>query len=344
MLIQGSGTQASRTGVVGAIRDAANATGTNFQYLLATAQVESGLNPQASAAGSSARGLFQFIDQTWLTTLKESGASLGYGGYADAITKAPSGRYEVSDPTQRAQIMALRNDPAANAAMAGAFTSKNADQLSEALGRAPTNGELYIAHFLGPSGAGRLITMAANNPGTAAASAFPGAAGANRSIFYDRQGNARTAAQVYGVLVGRYQTAVAQSTTATAAADHPVPPASIPNVGPVIATPPADFVAAALASSAAAPTPVSGQSVSPAAPAPVARFTSLYSDPGNSVDSGNREPVSQIVRELWSTRPTVAAALTGQSAPPGQPQGAPSGAPMGLFVDRPADVRGLFGS
>lgn len=340
MLIQGSGTQSSGTGVVGAIHAAATATGTNFQYLLATAQVESGLNPQASAAGSSARGLFQFIDQTWLTTMKESGASLGYGAYADAITKTPSGRYEVTDPAQRAQIMALRNDPAANAAMAGAFTQQNAAQLSQTLGRAPSNGELYIAHFLGPSGAGRLITMAANNPGASAASAFPGAAGANRSIFYDRQGNARTAAQVYGVLVGRYQTAVAQSTTATAAADHPVPPASIPNVSGAIASAPANIAAAAaVAQSAAMPAPVSGQSGQSGAPAvPAARFSSLFSD--NESQGG----VSQVVRELWSTRPTVAAALTGQSAPPGQPASAQPGAPLDLFVDRPANVRGLFGS
>src|SRR5262245_45471886 len=79
MLIDATGTQGQGSGVVGAIRDAAAATGTKFQYLLATAQVESGLNPNAMASSSSARGLFQFIDQTWLTTLKEAGRALGYG-------------------------------------------------------------------------------------------------------------------------------------------------------------------------------------------------------------------------------------------------------------------------
>ena len=38
-------------------------TGADFQYLLATAQVESNLNPNAQAPTSSARGLFQFTEQ-----------------------------------------------------------------------------------------------------------------------------------------------------------------------------------------------------------------------------------------------------------------------------------------
>ena len=54
--------------VAGAIRDAAQTTGTSFEYLLTTAQIESNLNPAAQAATSSAKGLYQFIDQTWLAT------------------------------------------------------------------------------------------------------------------------------------------------------------------------------------------------------------------------------------------------------------------------------------
>jgi len=76
MLVDSSNSTAAAT-VTGAIRQAAQATGTSFQYLLATAQVESGLNPQAGASTSSARGLFQFVEQTWLGTMKQSGAALG---------------------------------------------------------------------------------------------------------------------------------------------------------------------------------------------------------------------------------------------------------------------------
>jgi len=63
-------------------QQAANTTGTSFEYLLATAKMESNFNPTASASTSSARGLYQFIDQTWLGTVKEAGAQLGYGKYA----------------------------------------------------------------------------------------------------------------------------------------------------------------------------------------------------------------------------------------------------------------------
>src|SRR5215470_2351624 len=117
MAVDSIGTQGSA--VIGAIRNAARATGASFQYLLATAQVESGLNPTAAVSSSSAKGLFQFIEQTWLTTLKEAGPALGYGRYANAIVQLPSGRYEVPDPAMRREIMALRDDPSANAAMAG---------------------------------------------------------------------------------------------------------------------------------------------------------------------------------------------------------------------------------
>src|SRR5207247_10174981 len=101
----------SRVRIAGAIKQAANATGTSFEYLLATAKMESNFNPKAAASTSSARGLYQFIDQTWLGTVKEAGAQLGYGKYADAITKSPSGSYSVDDPTARPAIMKLRDHP-----------------------------------------------------------------------------------------------------------------------------------------------------------------------------------------------------------------------------------------
>jgi len=123
--------------VTGAIRDAARQTGAGFEYLLNTALRESNLNPSAKARTSSATGLFQFIDQTWLGTIKQSGAALGYGKYADAITRTPQGRYVVNDPAMRQQIFALRKDATANAVMAGAFANSNAKALTDRLGRKP---------------------------------------------------------------------------------------------------------------------------------------------------------------------------------------------------------------
>ena len=202
--------------VSGAIRQAASATGTSFAYLLATAQVESGFDPKAAANTTSARGLFQFIEQTWFGTMKQAGPALGYGRYADAITQTPSGRYVVNDPAMRREILALRQDPAANAVMAGAFTRANANYLTGKLGRSPSEAELYIAHFFGAGGAGKLISLAAKAPQASAAGFFPGAARANHSIFYNRSGHARSLSGVVAELSRRYQ--VARSSTVVPAA------------------------------------------------------------------------------------------------------------------------------
>jgi hypothetical protein len=204
------------TRMTGAIRDAARATGAGFEYLLNTALRESNLNPNAKAKTSSATGLFQFIDQTWLGTMKQAGAAHGYGKYADAITRTPSGRFVVSDPAMRNEIFALRKDPTANAVMAGAFANSNAKVLTDRLGRKPTDGELYMAHFLGASGASRFIKAAEANPNGKAAALFPRAAHANNSIFYDKSGAARSLKQVYAGLVSRHN--VIGSATQIAAA------------------------------------------------------------------------------------------------------------------------------
>src|ERR1700681_2045177 len=195
------------TAVTSAIRDAASATGASFNYLLATAKIESDLDPGLTMKSSSAAGLFQFIDQTWLGTLKQAGPAFGYGTYANAISRSSSGHYAVDDPEMRREIMKLRNDPTANAVMAGVLTQQNAAALTRRIGRRPTEGELYIAHFFGAGGAGKLIQLAGSTPQASAAEVFPLAAHANRSIFYDRQGNARSIAGVYSELARRFKVA-----------------------------------------------------------------------------------------------------------------------------------------
>jgi hypothetical protein len=189
-------------GVVGAIRKAAEATGSGFSYLLHTGITESQLDPTAKAPTSSASGLFQFTKETWLETVKEEGPSLGMAGLAAKISKGSDGRYTVANPADRQAILALRNDPSASALMAGALAQKNGAALATALGRPPSDGELYIAHFLGAQGATALLGMARRNPGTSAATAFPAAAAANPSVFYSN-GQPRTVAVVRAALVAR---------------------------------------------------------------------------------------------------------------------------------------------
>ena len=107
----------------------------------------------------------------------------------------------------RAEILRLRSDPQASAMLAGALTRNNATLVSSSIGRQPTNGELYIAHFLGADGAGKLINGASKNPRTSAASMFPHAAAANRTIFYDTSGRASSVGEVYGKLTRLFDSA-----------------------------------------------------------------------------------------------------------------------------------------
>lgn len=186
-----------------AIERASARTGADFDYLMKTAVRESSLNPDAKAGTSSAAGLFQFIDQTWLGMIKEHGAAHGLGQYADQISQNRNGRYVVADRQIRREILALRYDPEISATMAGEFTQDSADTLRGSLGREPTGGELYAAHFLGPGGALELIKASQAGEGSAAR-IFPDAARANRSIFYAKGGGARSASEVLAVLDAKH--------------------------------------------------------------------------------------------------------------------------------------------
>ncbi|TAK49394.1 MAG: lytic transglycosylase domain-containing protein [Xanthobacteraceae bacterium] len=290
-----TGLTPARLQITGAIRQASSSTGISFEYLLAAAKIESNLNPAASASTSSARGLYQFIEQTWLGTVKEAGAALGYGQYASAITRSASGRYSVSDPAMRQEILKLRDDPVASAAMAGVLTRSNGTKLAASLGREPTNGELYIAHFLGVGGAARLIERAESTPWTSAAALFPGAASANRSIFYDRSGRARGAGEVYGVLTGRYASAANSLATQTALAAMKSQTAAAAEVSVN-----AVFLAAFPPAGANAANPATGSAPLALVPTTLASSTTEAPMFRTLFQGGDRtQPVSPAVRQLW---------------------------------------------
>ncbi|NWG47033.1 MAG: lytic transglycosylase domain-containing protein, partial [Alphaproteobacteria bacterium] len=179
-----------------AIAEGARASGADFGHLLRTAMRESSLDPEARARTSSASGLFQFIEQTWLGVIDRHGARHGLGDIAALIERTPAGRYEIADPARRAEVLDLRFDPAIAARMAGELTAENARSLEARLGREVTDGELYAAHFLGPRAAAELIETAEADPDANAAALFPAAATANRSIFYGPGGAALPASEV----------------------------------------------------------------------------------------------------------------------------------------------------
>ena len=187
-----------------AFQSASQQTGTSFEYLVRTAQRESNFDPYAQAATSSAAGLFQFIESTWLQTMKQSGHEIGLGQYADHIQKDARGRYHVDDPAIRQDILNLRFDTNVASHMAGRLTASNADYLQSRLGREATPGELYVAHFMGAGGAVQLISQATNNPDQSAADLFPAQARANKPIFY-KDGSARSVEDVYKVLTAKHR-------------------------------------------------------------------------------------------------------------------------------------------
>jgi hypothetical protein len=235
--------------------------------------------------------------------VKQAGPAHGLGRYADAIVQAPDGHYEVPDPASRAAVMRLRDDPAVSAMMAGAFTRANAAQLAGAIGRAPSEGELYIAHFLGSDGAARLIATAAQAPRTNAAAMFPQAAAANRGIFYDGAGRARSAGDVYASLTGRFE-------AARAAAFVPGLRGTIP--APVRAPDTAGTAQAYAQAHADKPLPPDTRPL----------FEAMFTDRVGV-------PLDKAMMSLWSP-----AKSTGAAAPV---------RPLDLYGSGPRDTRALFG-
>lgn len=98
--------------------------------------VESGGNPNATNPRSSASGLGQFIDSTWLATIRQAKPELA--GKSDA------------------ELLALKTDPQLSREMTEAYANQNQAILSKA-GVPVTPGTTYLAHFAGPGGAVKVL-------------------------------------------------------------------------------------------------------------------------------------------------------------------------------------------
>lgn len=176
------GAATAAASVSGALKKASASTGVGFDYLYRVALRESSLNPAAKAKTSSAAGLFQFIEQTWLGAVKTYGAAHGLGAEAADIVKGADGRFTVADPARRRAILDLRFDADKASSLAAELARENKAALEGALGRAVDAAELYAAHFLGPRGARALLSADAD---ASAAALLPSAAASNRHVFFD---------------------------------------------------------------------------------------------------------------------------------------------------------------
>jgi transglycosylase-like protein with SLT domain len=184
--------------VVGSIRQAAQAADVDFGLLMAQAQQESGFRVDAKASGSSATGLFQFIDSTWLGLMRQFGEKYGAGALARSISIDSAGRPSVTDPVARQRILNLREDPRLSSALAAEYARLNKGELERTLGRPAGRTDIYLAHFLGAHGAATFLAGLAQRGDTPAADLLPEAAQANHAVFYDGlTGRARTVADIY---------------------------------------------------------------------------------------------------------------------------------------------------
>jgi Transglycosylase SLT domain len=183
--------------VLRSIRQASQTTSTDFGLLMAQAARESGFHANAKSTTSSAAGLFQFVDSTWLDMVHRYGDKYGVGNLAQQISQTSSGKLVVADASTRQKILDLRANPKLSAELAGEYAKQNQTEIEQAIGRPLSRGDLYMAHFLGAGGATEFLKALDSKGNTVAAKLLPDAAAANPSIFYDASGRAKTVGEIY---------------------------------------------------------------------------------------------------------------------------------------------------
>ncbi|HYD17881.1 MAG TPA: transglycosylase SLT domain-containing protein [Patescibacteria group bacterium] len=185
--------------VINAVHKASKKTGVDFAFLMEKASTESSFNPTAKSKTSSATGLFQFIENTWLSMVKKHGEKFGLSEYADKI-EMKNGRCSVDSAAARREILGLRNNPEIAALMAGCYSAENRDYLdAHTKGEVGTT-EMYLAHFMGAGGAAKFLNCRDYDGNAIGARLFPEQARANKNVFYNKAtGKARTLDQIYAL-------------------------------------------------------------------------------------------------------------------------------------------------
>lgn len=197
--------------VAGHIKDAAEATGVPFEFLLAQANQESRLDPNARNRRSSAQGLFQFTTGTWLDMVKRHGAAHGLGDYAEMIVKGPDGRLTIDDKDLKKDVLDLRRDPRLSAIMAAEYAKDNEKVLEAKLGRQVSTHDLYLAHFLGAGGAIKMLKNLSHPAEEPPPAELAGAARANPEVFQDPGGENRSLGTIYETVEKRFRRAMAEA-------------------------------------------------------------------------------------------------------------------------------------
>jgi hypothetical protein len=188
-----------RRHLVETIVKAAQVTDADPVLLMAIADKESSFATAVQARTSSATGLFQFIEKTWLNVVNNFGARHGLKKEADAIVWVDD-ELVVRDPAERERILDLRREPYLSALLAAEMLKRDAARISRRIGRDLSHGEVYLAHFLGPDDAERFMEKVVEEPNSVAAKLLPKPAKANKPIFFanaGRKAKGRSVAEVH---------------------------------------------------------------------------------------------------------------------------------------------------
>ncbi len=191
----------SRAAINTFIGEASSLTGIPDHYLAHLAERESSFDPVAAAGTSSAKGLYQFTEATWLDLFARHGPNHGQGELARHIELPTNGRPTVENLRLKRRILNLRFDPKLSTFMAAHYAREQRVFLTRRLGREPNYAELYIAHFLGASGAAKLFIAKEKTPKASAVALFPAAARANRRFFYDTRNGSVDVATLHANLL-----------------------------------------------------------------------------------------------------------------------------------------------
>jgi hypothetical protein len=166
---------------------ASEVTGADRTYMMALADKESSFLVANRASTSSAEGLFQFVERTWFEVIRDFGPKHHLKAEAAAVATV-NGVLTIADDETRERVLHLRRDPYVAALMAGEMKNRDRQRIERQIGRDLTRSELYLAHFMGASGASRLLSLLDEKPKESAPKAFPAAAKANKNIFFAKDG------------------------------------------------------------------------------------------------------------------------------------------------------------
>jgi hypothetical protein len=173
------------------------------------ARVESNFNPTVRSPDSSATGLYQFRDYSWLEAIRTFGTDYGLKDYATQVELSNDKEDEqqpiVRDSLQL-EVLSLRVNPRLSTLLAAENIKRNLQELSNMIGREPGRTDLYLSHLLGTAETAKFLKALDEEPATIAADIFPEAAARNPSVFQNRQHQPRSVARVYQWIDRKFNT------------------------------------------------------------------------------------------------------------------------------------------